>query len=223
MRALLTLAFAATAFAAQATVLLFEKGPGPTFANLSSDDLATGGYGSRVTAESMGSSLYRYGSAGGFTPNIVASYQSSANVTVSGWSTGYGNLVNSIWGNGNSSGVNTYTVTLTADPGWFVRFDGFHAAAWSSNQPDAVLTLRGASGNVLFSYTGPLVLGNGRDIFDFSNNPFIDTTISLTVSQGWYHSIDNVQFAQTDVIPEPATLAILAGAAALAARRKRKA
>lgn len=221
MRALLTLAIVVPALTAQATVLLFERQSGSNFTSLTTSNLLNDGYGSRVTAELMGTQQFHYGSAGGFTPNIVATYQPSAGVSVSGWATGYGNLVNSIWGSGPQSGVNTYTVTLTADPGWFVRFDGFNAAAWSGSQPDANLVIRGASGNTLWAYTGPLVQGNGREVFDFSSAPFIDTTISLTVSQGWWHSIDNVQFGQ--VIPEPATLALLAGAAALAARRNRKA
>ncbi len=64
-----------------ATVLIFE--PATNFANLSPD------YGDRVTTATQGS--FRYGLAGGATPNVVVDYTAMPKL----WTTDYGDLKNS--------------------------------------------------------------------------------------------------------------------------------
>ncbi len=210
---LCTLAFACVA-ASQATVLIFETEQGSTLGQL---DVAPGsGYGDRVASVTQDG--FRYGAAGGFTPNVLVAYGGLSS-TPSGWATGYGDLVNVIWGNGPSTGTNTYSITLSADAGWFVRLRRFDAASWASSQPSSFISIRNASGQQVFSFSGPLE-ENTSTPFDFGAG-LVDTSLTIEISQGWWHALDNIEFSQ-DVVPEPATMAILGLAAAGLAARRRK-
>src|SRR5579862_604073 len=73
------------------TVLAFEPATG-AWANYTAVPQA---YGDRVTAATQNG--YKYGTAGGTTPNVVAAYGSTATTghsagVVSTWDTGYGDL-----------------------------------------------------------------------------------------------------------------------------------
>lgn len=216
-RVLFAIASLAVVSASQATVLIFETSGGTVLGDLTINP--GNGYGDRVATVNQGG--FSYGAAGGFTPNVVVDY-SAASAIPQGWATGYGDLVNVIWGNGPSSGTNTYFVTLTADPGWLVSLDRFDAAAWAGTQPDAVIRILRPSSAPLTVWNGALPQGSqGHLTVDFALAPIVDSSITIEVTQGWWHALDNIEFSQQPV-PEPATMAILGLAAAGFAARRRK-
>lgn len=96
------------------TVLTFEKAFSTMTTSLTSNDFPT--YGDRVAATAAGD--FRYGAAGGFTPNIVTDLgpvRSTGFWDLAGWPGGYGdlqNVVRDFFGPGN------VTVKLTADAGY---------------------------------------------------------------------------------------------------------
>lgn len=203
---------------ASATVLTFDLVTGGVI-NVS--DLPT--YGDRVTATTMGS--YTYGSTFGFTPNVVVDYTArGTGVSMGTWGTGYGDLVNNIWGSGGSSGENVGIVTLTADPGWFVTLRDLDVARWSTGAgiPPNFLRIYDSGNNLMFEHTTEFFGTGTGGHNDFSwANGLTSSVITIEFSQGWWTGVDNIGFGQTNVIPEPATFAVL-GLGTLALRRRRK-
>ena len=80
-------------------------------------------YGDNITTGIQGS--YKYGLAGGATPNVTVSYSPGANIYTFGPS--YGNLASVIYTNG--SGGN-FTITFTAEAGYEVRLTSFNLAGY---------------------------------------------------------------------------------------------
>ncbi|MBL8067300.1 MAG: PEP-CTERM sorting domain-containing protein [Armatimonadetes bacterium] len=185
--------------------------------SLSQTDFVAGGYGHRVTSTVMGN--YQYGSEGGFTPNISASYTPDSGP----WGSGYGDLPTAMWGvQAASSGApndHPVSMTLSADPGWFVQLRSIRLADWSGSTSDQT-TLRALDGNnnELFSWTG-IPDTNTNTLIVFPN--VVAQTVTLTWNNAWHTGGRELIFSQTDSIPEPATLALL-GAAGFAALRRRR-
>lgn len=112
--ALLVLSSCLAPCPAPATLLLFENASG---FNLSA--IFPQSYGDRVTNTLQNG--FRYGLAGGTTPNVEVSYLNPGT-----WSTGYGNLTNLVY----VRSPGPLEITLTADPGFEVRLQGFDLGAW---------------------------------------------------------------------------------------------
>ncbi|MBX3096664.1 MAG: PEP-CTERM sorting domain-containing protein [Fimbriimonadaceae bacterium] len=195
-----------------ATVLVFEDENFATLGAGDFDDSAT--FGDRVVAEFQDG--YHYGTAFGPTPNVVSSFGATPGTVPAGWSTGYGDTLNVIWGAGPQSGENTFFIRLTADTGNSVRLHGFDAAGWPGAQPDALLEVRDAGNNLMWSFSGQLNQTT-HDSFTWTT-PLESSEITIYASQGWWTCVDNVAFSQA--VPEPGTFAVL-GLGALLLRRRR--
>ena len=208
---------------ASATVFTFETSAGASLGSSAvTGASSTPVYGNRVSAAIENG--YSYGSAFGFTPNVSVSYSANGTNTPSTWATGYGNLVNVIWGSGSSSLINDniVSVTFTADPGWLIDFRGLSVARWSSgNYPGSFVTLTNAD-NVTVDLLAPQQLATGTSTnFSFSDDTYLSTSFVLRFGNGWWTGIDNVAIEQQPV-PEPMTMTLLAAGLVAVARRRRK-
>jgi hypothetical protein len=188
------------AFPAHAVVLTFDiegafdSNPiNPAFAD----------YGDNATSPTMGT--YSYGTAGGFTPNIVTGYS----VNASFWTNDYGDLVNVAYPVADSG---IFEVTLTADPGFEVALNSFELAGW----PDTDYTINSVqvlAGSVpLFSQSNVLVQGETSPFRTSFTNDVLGSSLaapSLTIRFDSSNlgeasdniGIDNVQFSQAAVLP----------------------
>lgn len=209
---------------ASATVFTFETSAGASLGSSAvTGASSTPVYGNRVSAAIENG--YSYGSAFGFTPNVSVSYSANGTNTPSTWASGYGDLVNVIWGSGSSSLLNDniVSVTFTADPGWLIDFRGFSVARWSSgNYPGSFVTLTNAD-NVTVDLLAPQQLATGTSTnFSYADDTYLSTSFVLRFGNGWWTGIDNVAIEQQPV-PEPMTMTLLAAGLVAVARRRRKA
>jgi len=202
---------------AGATVLTFDGIPIPGSSVPIPQD-----YGDRVTAATDPVTGWQYGTAGGFTPNVVVEYNPASVTPFSLWQSGYGSLINAL-GHINFNVLGS--VVLRPDAGFLVTLSSFDVGGWSIDRPDSRIVVSDLDGTALFdsglvtvpgptsnpstwAFTGPLSSANGLSIelFDYG-------TLGL----------DNVQFSQAP-IPEPGTWAMLLGGLgllSLAVRRRR--
>ncbi len=172
------------------TVLTFQPATG-----LYSDYQALPpGYGDRVTAAVQNG--FKYGTAGGTTPKIVADYGTSS-TTLENWQSGYGNLPNVVFSAPNGS---KFTMKLTADAGYNVSLSSFDMASFGSSYTINSITVTDGSGHSLFSKTKALI-PNGTTHSHFSFSAPL-TASSLIIgfdssnSGGFNVGMDNVQFSQ---------------------------
>lgn len=205
---------------AWATVLTFSTETGGVLPN----QAVTSGpiYGHRVAAEIQNG--YQYGSAFGFTPNVSVSYAATPGASPDGWGTGYGDLINVLWGRGPSSvlGDNIITITFTADPGWLVDFRGLSVGRWSSGPyPGSFVSLTNAE-NVTVDLLTLQQLNTGVSTnLSYSDDTYLSSSFRLQFGSGWWTGIDNVAFEQQPV-PEPMTMSLLAAGLVAVASRRRK-
>jgi hypothetical protein len=209
---------------ASATVFTFESATG---SGLGANALngANGGaiYGNRVA--SAVENGFSYGSAFGFTPNVAVSYSASGTNQPSTWSSGYGDLLNVIWGSGSQSTLtdNVVSVTFTADPGWFIDFRGFSVARWSTgNYPGSFVTLTNADNVTVDLMAAQQLVSGTSTTFAYGDDTYLSTSFVLRFGNGWWTGIDNVAIQQQPV-PEPMTMTLLAAGLVAVARRRRKA
>jgi hypothetical protein len=205
---------------AHATVLTFER----VSSDFNNSAALPATYGDRVAATEQDD--FRYGTAFGFTPNIVADYLGGPLT----WTTDYGDLLNVIY---QTSGQPFLELSLAADPGYLVELQSFDLGGWA----DTTYTINSVSvldglDNVLFTQANATVLGDGgnqHSSFVFTT-PLTAPTLRIRfdatnlASTGTDDNIglDNVAFSQIAVIPEPSTYALLVGLACLAARALRR-
>jgi hypothetical protein len=227
---------------AQATILLFDQqrdAAGQTTVGPStSGGRLPGDYGDNVTGAVMAvpGGFFTYGDGGeGFTPDVsleIYSDSGPSDPRVNLWQTGYGDLINVIFGEGPGiEGSPTLNVLFQAAPGYVVDLYGFDLAGFGVDYTiAAVEVLAGAV--TLFSAADVLVEGDlsgpRHTAFAFGT-PLSASELLLRVDVSNLASgiqdnvgLDSIRFGQTPpAIPEPGTATLLlAGLAATAAQRR---
>lgn len=205
---------------ASATRLTFNQVNGNVISN--TDTTSSPNYGHRVTATTMGN--FSYGAEGGFTPNVTVAYRAQNPLGtfpgLSVWTSGYGDLQNTVWSGGASNQVpNDGYVTLTADAGFQVSLLSFRTALWSTGPAQYTdISVRDGLGNVLYSTNAANPVG-GNVLHDFTSSPLTAQQLEIKFGQGWWITLDDVTYSQA--VPEPGTMLVLgAGLVALARRRR---
>lgn len=214
----------------RATILLFDEqrdaAGGTTVGPTTSGGRLPVDYGDHVTAAVMAvpGGFFTYGDGGeGFTPEVSLEIYGDGGPSdprINLWQSGYGDLVNSIFGEGpGTAGSSTLNVSFTANPGFAVDLYGFDLAGFGSDYTVAgVEVLAGAvtlfsAGNVLvqgdldgprhtsFGFPTPLSAPELLLRIDLSNlAPGIQDNIG----------VDSIRFGQTPPpVPEPGTAALL--------------
>jgi hypothetical protein len=171
----------------QAIVATFDIG-------ISNGNAVDQAYGDNVTSTINGS--FSYGAAGGFTPNVTASYTPGAAF----WDVDYGDLTNVLY---QTQTTGNFALTLTADTGYDVLLDSFDLAGW----PDTDYTINSVTvsdgSNNLFSQSNVAIEGDsGHSAFNFTS-PLTASQLIISFDSsnlGSFSSdnigIDNVQFSQ---------------------------
>lgn len=206
---------------ASATRLTFDQTSGAVISANSTYQAPI--YGDRVTSTVMGN--FSYGGDFGFTPNVAIEYwvinpfgTFPGNST---WSSGYGDLVNTVWSGGSSSqNPNDGYVKLTADAGFKVNLHSFKTALWSTGPANYTsIEVRDENNTLLYSSTDPNPVG-GHVLHDFTASPLMGQSLTIKYGQGWWITLDDVTFSQ--VVPEPGSFALLGIGLPMLLRRRRK-
>lgn len=198
--------------AATATVLTFDAVTGgfPT--------LVPPGYGSRVVTSPQDGFVYDL--TFGPTPNVVAAFDPNARF----WAGGYGDLTNVLYGFFGS-----FSLTLTADPGYFVELHRFDMAGWPNTDYTItrVAVEDAVTSAVLFESLNVLIRGSSidpmtglrRTRFAFPS-PITATSLRVLFQSDTQNvGIDNIGFGQ--FIPEPTGLGVLLPCGVLLKRRRK--
>lgn len=225
-----------------ATILLFDQqrdaATGTIVGPTSSGGTLPPDYGDHVTGPvvAVPGGVFTYGEAGeGFTPDVVVDVFTAeatpADARARLWQTGYGDLVNVVFGEGPGIGGSSHlNIRLGASPGVLVHLYGFELAGW----PEADYTIAAvevfAGAATLYSATDVLVEGNAsgprRTTFAFAaplSAPEILLRLDFSNLDAGARDnigIDSIRFGQT-IVPEPGTAALLlCGLASAAAMRR---
>lgn len=221
---------------AHATILLFDQERDAvsqtTVQPTSSGGRLPGDYGDRATGlvVPVPGGEFTYGNGGeGFTPNVTLDVYGDGgpgDPRINLWQSGYGDLVNVIFGEGPGVGGSpTIQVLFSADPGFLVELYGFDLAGFGADYTIAGVEVL-AEAVALFSDSDVLVegdaVGPGHTPFAFAtplSAPELLLRLDLSnLASGIQDNIglDNIRFGQTR-IPEPG-MAVLLFASALVAR-----
>jgi len=249
VRFLVLTVLAASAALSHATILTFDQArdsaTGSIVGPATSGGRLPAGYGDNVTGAVMSvpAGVITYGEAGeGFTPDVsVDIFSATATASDAGvrlWQTGYGDLVNVLFGDGpGTAGAPLLGVRFTAAPGYMVDLYGFELAGFGSDYVIAGVSVFAGSVS-LFSQNGVLVQGDAFDAQRTSiafamplSAPELLLQVDLSnLSPGIQDNVglDSIRFGQTPPppVPEPTTaLLLLAGLAltATACRWRRRA
>lgn len=167
-------------------------------------------YGDRITGSPMDvpGGQFTYGNRGeGFTPNVTVDFfagnATQNNQGVSQWNDRYGDLINVLIADNNSSSLN---VRFTSDTGFNVQLYSFDIAGWpSADYTIKSVTLSDGSSN-LFSQNNVLVEGDANgpkhSAFEFAtplNGSDLLLQIDYSNLSGGLHDnigIDNIRFGQ---------------------------
>ena len=248
-RCLMLALLAASAALSQATILTFDQerdsatgtlvGPTTSGGRLRAD------YGDNVTGAAMAvpGGVFTYGEAGeGFTPNVSLDiFSATATASDAGvrlWQTGYGDLVNVLFGDGpGTAGAPLLSVRFTAAPGYMVDLYGFELAGFGADYVIAGVSVFAGSTS-LFSETGVLIQGDAFDAQRTSiafamplSAPELLLQVDLSnLSPGIRDNVglDSIRFGQTPPppVPEPTSALLLLaglGLTATACRWRRRA
>lgn len=181
------------------TVLTFDSAT-TAFANYG---VLPQAYGDRVTAAVQGG--FKYGTAGGTTPNVVAQYGTTS-ATIETWDTNYGDLKNVIFSSPSGS---IFQMTLAADSGFKVSLASFDMAGYSqTNYTINNVKVTDGTGKALFSQNSVLIKGAGptHTHFTFSSAvsaPVLKISFDSSNQGGYNVGIDNIQFSQARIGPPP--------------------
>jgi len=199
---------------AQATDLIFD------IDGISNGNVLDDGYGDRVTALVDGD--FRYGAAGGFTPNIVVDYRGVGGNELSWWDQGYNALQGVIYN--EPEGANGFEVEFTADSGWLVSLDSFDLGNFGGPETIGISVVDGV-GNVLFedaAFGLEAASGSSGNIaLTGVQAQSLTLRIDTTGLGGSSDNIglDNIVFSQ--VVPSPGAGGLLLAAGVLVGRRRR--
>lgn len=201
------------ATSAQATILTFDLDPAvPNYGDIPES------YGDNVNAASDVVGSYFMGN--GYTPNVTTDYStwkiSTDTVAYNNldfWTTGYGDLTNVAFS--VVSGDHFAEVTFVPEPGWGIRLNSFDMAGYSySDHPGSqVRILDGSSNTILIDYLPVTILGAGGTHSTFTPGLTHNGPLSIRFGYNdWNVGIDNINFDQVAVVPEPeAYVMLLAG------------
>jgi hypothetical protein len=177
------------------TVLTLDPATG-SYANYSA---LSQNYGDRVTAATQNG--FKYGTAGGTTPKVVASYGGTGFGTAETWQTGYGDLKSNIFPAPNGT---KFQLTLTADSAYNVTLSSFDMASFGGDYTIASLKVIDGAGHVLSSKTNQKIWGTTsphHTHYSFAT-PLKAQTLKIQFDStnagggGWNTGLDNVQFGQ---------------------------
>lgn len=181
--------------------------------------------GDRVTAAIDGD--FSYGTDHGFTPNVVVDWNTGPAPDLDGfavyWGPDFGDLTGVIEAESEPNGLQ---FTLTADAGHLVQLHGFDMAGWpSTNYTINAVRVRDGNDNILFEQLNATILGAGpsHSSFDFAQ-PLTAQVIKIewdsTNLGGNSDNIgmDNIAFGQ--IVPEPASIALITVGTLVALRRR---
>ena len=215
------------ATSAQATILTFDLDPSvPNYGDI------PGSYGDNVNAASDAVGSYLVGN--GYTPNVTTDYRtwqiSTDTVTDNNldfWATGYGDLTNVAFS--VVSGDHFAEITLVPEPGWAIRLNSFDVGGYyiTDHPSSQVRILDGTSNTILVDYSPVTILGTGGTHSTFTPGLTHEGPLSIRFGYNdWNVGIDNINFDQVAVVPEPETYAMLLAGLGLvgfmARRRKQK-
>lgn len=198
-----------------AAVLLAAASPASA-AVINFDNLAIGNYGD------IPSNYGSLGAGGAGDPNVAVTY-SGNNGTLNHldlWTTGYGDLTNIAF---TPSDGTVARINFVANPGYRITSLAFDLGSYQ----DIARTMRvfsyGLGNTVIVANGTNLPSGNIHSHYSVANS----TATSGFIEWGmdWDIGIDNITFEVAKVqrpVPEPTSLALLMGAAGLAAIRRRR-
>lgn len=220
MRGYLLAAMCLAALSANATVLTFD------IDGMSSGNVMPQGYGDNVDAADMGSFHYDVGN--GLTEDITVAYEG---ISTSGgiqdlnwWNTGYSDLTKVC--EYEPDGDPGFRIVLTSTAG-NVLLDQFDVGNFAGTIIIPSVKIKDGFGNVLYQLDNWQLSGSTfpHQTFTFQgplSAQQISIEFDLTGLGGASDNvgIDNIRFRQ-DAVPEPATLALLAGIGAAVLRRRK--
>ncbi len=198
----------------QATTLTFN-GFGSTNTNAST-------YGDNVNQAVVGGITYLEGN--GFTPNVALTFAPDTPFgQYSLWSTGYAGLLNAL---GHGSFNVPGEIIFTPGNGFQVTLRGFDIATWSSGSYQTNIRIwddNGSRANPnLFTFNQLL---SPQTVYQPLSAPVTAVgALHLYINNLGSTGIDNVNFTQAAVVPEPETTAMLLaglGIVGAVARRRR--
>lgn len=217
---------------ASATVLTFQR----DVVSPTDSGIWPVNYGDRVTTVSYMPPNYSppiyfvprptwyYGSAGGFTPHIVADFRATGNINAEGsiqTSPSAGDLNQVFAGYLATYGNDYIKVILTADPGYLVQLSAFDIANKVGDNPLHSLQII-ADGNTVLLQSSVLIQGGTTAGVDFTHfagswqgnqiTLLLEATYNGNVNQHISSfGLDNIFFSEAlAVVPEPTTM--IAGA-----------
>ena len=198
------------ATSAQATILTFDLDPAvPNYGDI------PGNYGDNVNAASDAVGSYLVGN--GYTPNVTTDYRtwqiSTDTVAYNNldfWATGYGDLTNVAYS--VTSSDHFAEITFVPEPGWAIRLNSFDMGGYSfaDHINSQVRILDGTSNTILVDYSPVTILGTGGTHSTFTPGLTHEGPLSIRFGYNdWNVGIDNINFDQVAVVPEPETYAML--------------
>lgn len=134
------------------------------------------------------------------------------------WGSGYANLQNVAYHSPSSEGAR---FVFQADANWWARLHGFQLGGWLIDRTLPFLQVL-VDGSPVLTEQNVLISGTTAKTYTFDPNVTKGSVVEIRFGGDWNVGIDNIAFSQ-EVIPEPATvIALGAGLAGLALRRRKR-